>query len=106
MNGQPINYETLSEAVNDLKKRGFDYDFDFKNECLYDTKTQKEFESSALKVVEFHRFEGASDPEDNAIVYAIKSTTGERGVIIDAYGAYADADKTKFLSEIEVETTT
>ena len=39
---------------------------------------------------EFHRFEGISDPDDMAIVYAIESKSGVRGTFADAFGVYAD----------------
>jgi len=39
---------------------------------------------------EFHRFEGMSSTDDNSIVFAITSTEGVKGVLVDAYGVYAE----------------
>ncbi|HYB42610.1 MAG TPA: hypothetical protein VEL75_12605 [Candidatus Methylomirabilis sp.] len=39
---------------------------------------------------EFHRFEGISDPDDMAIVYAVESRSGVKGTLADAFGVYAD----------------
>ena len=39
--------------------------------------------------MEVYRFEGMSDPDDNAVVYALEAADGTKGVIVDAYGTYA-----------------
>jgi hypothetical protein len=95
------NYETLSEAMNALKEKGFTYDFDFKNKSLYND--FKEFKPNQLKIVEIHRFEGMTNPDDSSILYAIISDDGQKGLLVDAYGMYADSDKTFFMKEVEIE---
>ena len=96
------SYETLSEAMNKLKEQGFTHEFDYKDARLSCASENREFGCNELKVVEIHRFEGISDPEDNSILYAVESTDGVKGLVVDAYGMYADAEKTKFMSEIEI----
>lgn len=97
-----VGYDTLSEAMNTLKERGYIYEFDFKDAHLYTQANNKEFGSDELKIVEIHRFEGMSDPNDNSILYAINCADGSRGLLIDAYGMYADSDKTEFLKAVEI----
>ena len=48
-----------------------------------------------------YRFEGQSDPADNAIMYVVETGDGVKGTLIDAYGAYADENVNKFMSEVE-----
>jgi hypothetical protein len=48
------------------------------------------FAPKDLKIRGYYRFEGVSDPDDMAIVYAIETSSGVRGVLIDAFGVYAD----------------
>jgi hypothetical protein len=43
-----------------------------------------------VTVREFHRFEGTSDPDDMAVVYALEASDGTRGTLTDAFGTYAD----------------
>ncbi len=102
MNQHEENYETLSEAMNGLKEKGFTYEFDFKDSHLYNHDNSEEFSADQLKVVEIHRFEGMSNPDDSTILYAISCDDGSKGLLVDAYGMYADPEKTAFMSEVEI----
>ncbi len=95
-------YETLSEAMNKLKEAGFDYEFDFKDAHLCCGSENREFGSSEIKIVQVHRFEGISDPQDSSILYAVETNDGSKGLVVDAYGMYADPEKTKFMSDVEI----
>ena len=53
---------------------------------------------------EYHRFEGASDPDDMAILYAILSKCGLRGTLADAFGVYADPATAAVLDAIPMPT--
>lgn len=82
-------YDTLSEAVNDLKKRGFDLDFNLEENCL--VCNPHKLDISDFEIVEVHRFEGNTDPADEAVVYAIESVNGLKGVLVNGYGISAEA---------------
>ena len=103
MSASPRNYLTMLDAVNSLRARGYTYDFDFENACLYCRVISEKFEPEDLKITEYYRFEGMSDPDDNTVVYAIESNQGHKGILIDAYGAYADEHKAAFIQNIPVE---
>ena len=53
-------------------------------------------------IEEFHRFEGATDYEDMAIIYVIVTENGIKGTVIDAFGTYANADLGDFLKQIRI----
>ena len=81
-------YDTVSQAVNELKQRGYTLDFNLKGsrlECQGQNFNPKDFE-----ITEFHRFEGNSDPGDEAIVYAIESSNGLKGVLVNGFGVYSE----------------
>jgi len=82
------SYDTLVEALQDLKKRGFTHDFNIEQDRIYCTNLKMYYHPKAFNVLEFYRFEGMSNPDDNAIVYAVETSTGDKGVLVDAYGAY------------------
>jgi len=41
-------------------------------------------------IVDYHRFEGTSDPDDTSVIYALETNDGTLGTLVDAYGAYVD----------------
>lgn len=83
-----ISYDTLSEAVNGLRARGFTMDFNLSENCLVCNAAR--FDVKDFGIVEFHRFEGNTDPSDEAIVYAIESNDGLKGVLVSGYGISAE----------------
>jgi hypothetical protein len=84
------SYTTLSEAVNDLKKRGYTEDFNLQPHCLECTSQNVQVHPEHFVVDEYHRFEGMSNPDDNSIVFAISSDDGVKGTLVDAYGMYSE----------------
>ena len=84
------NYDTLSEAINDLQANGYTYDFNLKPECLECDSLKIEIQPEDFDVDETHRFEGMSSTDDNSVLYAISSKDGIKGILVDAYGVYAE----------------
>lgn len=84
------NYNTVLEAINGLKKRGYKEDFDLKQDSVECPALSLQWHPENFTVDEFHRFEGMSDPDDNSIVFAISSNDGIKGTLVDAYGAYSE----------------
>tara|TARA_R110002050_G_scaffold271612_3_gene415147 strand:- start:37490 stop:37783 length:294 start_codon:yes stop_codon:yes gene_type:complete len=83
-------YDTLSEAINNLQQRGYTYDFNLKPECLECASLKIEIQPEDFEVDETHRFEGMSSTDDNSVLYAISSKNGVKGLLVDAYGVYAE----------------
>jgi hypothetical protein len=84
------SYTTLSEAVRDLKKRGYTEDFNLEPHCISSSSLNLQVKPENFTVDEFHRFEGMSNPDDNSIIYAISATDGTKGTLVDAYGMYSE----------------
>lgn len=102
MNTIPKNYKNLLEAVESLQKRGYIYNFRYQDSSLQCGEISEKLTAKDLTIAEYYRFEGMSDPEDNSIIYAIESTQGHKGIVIDAYGAYSDENIAKFLKDVKV----
>ena len=95
-----IAYDTVTEAVNGLKKRGFDLDFNLLENCL--VCKEHRFNAADFEIVEVYRFEGDSDPADEAVVYAIESANGVKGVLVSGYGISADTMSTAMAAKLQI----
>src|SRR2546428_13860287 len=76
-------------ALDDLARRGFSDGFRVVDGNLRVLTTGKLLRPEDLVIREVYRFEGVSDPDDMAVVFAIEGATGGRGGLIDAFGGYA-----------------
>ena len=97
-----IAYDTLSEAVNGLKKRGYTIDFNLDFDCITCDKTPISLKPSEFEITEVYRFEGNSDPADEAVVYAIESNRGQKGVLVNGYGPSSDAMSSEMAKKLHV----
>jgi hypothetical protein len=88
-NSVHYQYKTVSQAIEELKKMGYTHDFGSEQ-------TLEKFNSGTWSPREFtidaiYRYEGNTDPADQAIVYAIKSRYGLKGFVVSGYGASANS---------------
>ncbi len=97
-----VSYSTVSEAVQGLNVRGFTANFEVDGDGLRAVDSGKIFTAQQLTIVEHHRFEGASDPDDMSVVYGIEASDGTRGVVVDAYGVYADPRLSELLKNVKI----
>lgn len=91
-------YDTVSEAVNDLGRRGYTTAFSIMTdkERLKCTQTDKELSPDEFEIDELYRFEGNTDPGDEMIVFAISSNEHQlKGVLVNAFGTYSDGNTSK-----------
>ena len=92
--------ETLAGAIDDLGRRGFTENLSVVGHQLRVAGSRKSFEPKDLVVREHRRFEGESDPDDMAILYAIEAKGGVRGTLVDAYGVYSDPLISAFMATV------
>lgn len=85
------SYDTVSEAVDDLIKRGFTHDFRICSEGIECLMLEIKLHPEHFEIIELYRFEGDSDPADEAVVYGIQSNTGIKGVLVNGFGIYSDS---------------
>lgn len=96
-----IHMKTLVSCLNSLLAEGFDSQFKAIKSGLKSLANEKVYQPDEVKILNFYRFEGESDPSDNSILYAIETTDGARGTLIDAYGPYSDTNVTNFIQQVE-----
>ena len=90
MISQPNDLTTLSSVLEKLRLKKQDTEF------LWDQKKGmlgnggKTYRPDELTIIKTYRFEGASDPGDNSILYLMEANDGTTGYTMDAYGVYSN----------------
>ena len=97
-----FTYDTVAEAVNGLKQRGYTIDFNLEADNICCTKTPLKLAPSDFEITEFYRFEGNSDPADEAVVYAIESRTGDKGLLVTGFGISAEGIGEEMVEKLTV----
>ncbi|HMG14010.1 MAG TPA: hypothetical protein VK590_01115 [Saprospiraceae bacterium] len=92
---------SLVTSINSLVKKGYTDDFQVTDEGLKSLKTDKLYKPDEIKIVDFHRFEGTSDPGDESILYAIETNDGDKGTLVDAFGTYSETNVDAFIKKVE-----
>lgn len=97
------NYDTVTEALKDLKAKGYTINFNIAFDKIICQKTKICLNPHEFEITETHRFEGDTNPSDEDIVYAVESRDGMmKGVITSAYGMYADTVSTDMIKKLAV----
>jgi hypothetical protein len=92
------HYSTVTEALSELRKRGFITDFNLEENCI--SCTAGKFNSDEFEIVDVYRYEGNTDPADEATVYAIESKSGIKGVLVTGYGVSEDSYSSELLRKL------
>lgn len=97
------NYDTVSTALNSLKERGYTKDFNIAFDKMICKETNECLNPNEFEITEVYRFEGETNPSDEAIVYAIVSKDGSiKGAAVNAYGMYADAMSDEMIKKLSI----
>ncbi len=100
-NDQIPHMKSLSLCLNKMVLEGYVDDFKIGDNGLRSLKTEKIYKPEEINVVNFFRFEGQSDPDDNTIMYVIETNDGLKGTLVDAYGPYSDRKLSEFMQQVE-----
>ena len=93
--------KTLQACLQKMISLGFTDDFKATDEGLVSLRTDKVYAPADVKIANFFRFEGPSNPDDMSILYAIETNDGVKGTLVDAYGTYASPEVNEFILEVE-----
>ena len=98
-------YDTVTGALNGLKERGFKLDFNLAFDKITCTENGLCLNPSEFEITEVYRFEGATEPSDEDVVYAVESIDGKlKGVISSAFGMYADPVSSDMIRKLKMHT--
>ncbi|HSB94239.1 MAG TPA: hypothetical protein VLC28_14040 [Flavitalea sp.] len=93
-----VHYGTVTEAINTLRSKGFTLDFNLQENCIVCNTTK--YDVDEFDIVDVYRYEGNSDPADEAAVYAIESRKGEKGILVTGYGLSTDEMSSELLQKL------
>lgn len=96
-------YDTVTEALKDLKLRGFTTDFNIAFDKLMCSENKVCLNPDEFEIVEVYRFEGETDPGDENVVYAVESKDGNiKGSFSSAFGTYAETASNEMLQKLSM----
>lgn len=102
-NDRTTHMTDMQRCLMKLEEKGYNDQFRVEKKMLVSTKDKKKkYKPKDVTAANFYRFEGVSDPEDMSILYAIETTDGNKGTLIDAYGNYSDDDTGAFMQEVDI----
>ena len=97
------SYDTVTEALKDLKLRGFTTDFNIAFDTLICSENKICLNPNEFEIVETYRFEGDTDPGDENVVYAIDSKERSiKGTMSSAYGMYAETVSNEMIQKLSM----
>ncbi|MBK8500920.1 MAG: phosphoribosylpyrophosphate synthetase [Saprospiraceae bacterium] len=95
------NYTTLSEAINDLTKKGYTFNFNIKQDCIECPENNLQLQPDEFEIDKVYRFQEMSDVDNESILYAISSTQNNvKGLLVNAYSIYADTASAKLIAKL------
>jgi hypothetical protein len=93
---------TLSRAMTVLRERGYTEDFNLKQDYLECQDGKYLMYPEDFNIDKVYRFEGDSDPADQAIMYAISSEKfGIKGVLVNGYGVSEDGLTNRMIRKLQ-----
>jgi hypothetical protein len=95
---QQFHYATITDAIEQLHKQGYTLDFNLRDNRLIANGV--EYPADDFEIADLYRYEGASDPADEANVYALVSKSGLKGLLVSGYGASSDLSSDEALKKM------
>jgi hypothetical protein len=99
-NSQPY-MKSLATCLNKVFNDGYTEDFKVTDQGLFSIQHERVYQPEDISIVNFFRFEGTSNPDDEAVMYVIETNTGTKGTLTDAYGVYNDPQVAAFMKRVE-----
>ena len=95
---------TMTEVISQLRKDGYVEDFNLQQNCLVCRNGHYSVFHNEFIIDRVYRFEGDSDPADEATVYAISSPKYDiKGVLVNGAGIYTEPMTDEMLQTLQID---
>lgn len=86
------DFDTISSAVDGLTEAGYKEDFETNGDHILAIYSKKQYQPEDLKILKSYRFEGMTDPADQAVVFAMEANDGTKGTMVISYSSQHNQD--------------
>ncbi len=93
--------DSLMNGIEEARLRGYTCNFLYHDQEIIDRDSQKHYSMEQCKLSEYMRFEGLTDPGDSSILFLIECNDGKKGVLISAFGIYANQELLNFIYKLK-----
>lgn len=62
----------------------------------------RKYHAEAFEIKEIYRYEGNTDPADEAIIYGIESADGEKEILVNGYGISSGNAANAIIEKMEI----
>jgi hypothetical protein len=95
-------YQTITDALTDLGLRGYTIDYNLRIVAEGEKTSSFSLAPEQFQITEVYRFEGETSSDDEAVVYAIESKAGQKGVFVNGYGISADTANDELIRRLQI----
>jgi hypothetical protein len=96
-------YPSLSRAADALNKQGFTARFSLEDQKLKQLNGNRIYQPEDVAIVEYHRFLPESpDISQVAIVFALETIDGLKGLLVAFYNAYGKVNLLEFMDRVKI----
>lgn len=90
----------ISQLLRRAEARGFTHNFAIEDEALCCHESGERFEPGDARIVWSQAVDMGTDPGDDATLYLIETSTGDKGYMVLANSFYVDPRKAAFIDSI------
>ncbi|MEO7264465.1 MAG: hypothetical protein ABIW38_06105 [Ferruginibacter sp.] len=95
-----FRYNTVTSAIDALRREGFINDFNLIEDRIVCGEKALQVDDVDIKIL--YRYEGDSDPADEATVYGLESKEGLKGILVLGDETDSDETSTKILTKLHL----
>jgi hypothetical protein len=93
----------ITEVLNKVKRKNYSLKFRREATCLYCFELSEFIMPEDFTVDEYYYFQVISNPAEDRILYAISSSEGIKGFLVDTHRVYMDNVSPEMLHKLEFE---